>query len=86
MEGARRFGFGPDGAALRAVVTVRSPHVYREVLRGSTGLAETYMDGHWDTDDPVALIRIAARNMRGDGRPAAALAPGAAHRPAAWRR
>ncbi len=64
-EGGRRFGFGPPGAALRAVVTVRSPHVYREVLRGSTGLAETYMEGHWDTDDAVALIRIAARNMRG---------------------
>ncbi len=39
--------------------------VYRQLLRGSNGLAETYMDGLWDTDDLVALIRIAARNMRG---------------------
>ncbi len=51
VERGRRFAFGPDGAPLRAEVTVHSPHVYRQVLRGSTGLAETYMDGHWDTDD-----------------------------------
>jgi len=64
-EHGRRFAFGPENADLRARINVHSPHVYRQLLRGSTGLAETYMDGHWDVDDMVALIRIAARNMRG---------------------
>jgi cyclopropane-fatty-acyl-phospholipid synthase len=65
IESGRRFAFGPADADLRALITVRSPHVYRQLLRGSTGLGETYMEGHWDVDDMVALIRIAARNMRG---------------------
>jgi cyclopropane-fatty-acyl-phospholipid synthase len=65
IESGRRFAFGPPDADLRALITVRSPHVYRQLLRGSTGLAETYMEGHWDVDDLVSLIRIAARNMRG---------------------
>jgi cyclopropane-fatty-acyl-phospholipid synthase len=64
-ERGRRFAFGPPDAELRALITVRSPKVYRQLLRGSTGLSETYMDGDWDVDDLVALIRIAARNMRG---------------------
>ena len=50
-------------AKLRAEVTIHDGGVWREVLRGSTGLAETYMDGRWDVDDMVRLIRIAARNM-----------------------
>lgn len=64
-EHGRRFAFGPEDAHLRARINVHSPHVYRQLLHGSNGLAETYMDGHWDVDDVVALIRIAARNMRG---------------------
>jgi cyclopropane-fatty-acyl-phospholipid synthase len=64
VEGDHRFVFGPDRSALRATVTVHDSGVWRQVLRGSTGLAETYMDGRWDVDDAVALIGIAARNMR----------------------
>ena len=57
---------GPsDARRCTRAINVHSPHVYRQLLRGSNGLAETYMDGHWDVDDMVALIRIAARNMRG---------------------
>jgi len=64
VENGRRYGFGPPDAELRAVVTVHEPGVWRQLVRGSTGLAETYKDGHWDADDLVALIRIAARNFR----------------------
>ncbi len=64
-EGGRRYVFGPPDAALHADVTVHSPEVWRQVLRGSTGLAESFMDGLWETDDLVGLIRLAARNMHG---------------------
>lgn len=62
-DGARRERFGDPSSPLSATVTVRDPGVYRHVLRGSTGLADTYIDGRWDADDLVALFRIAARNM-----------------------
>jgi cyclopropane-fatty-acyl-phospholipid synthase len=65
LQDGRRFAFGPPEASLRAQVTVHDPGVWRGLLRGSTGMAETYMAGDWDADDLLALIRIGARNMRG---------------------
>jgi cyclopropane-fatty-acyl-phospholipid synthase len=62
-EGERLFTFGRPDAVLRAEVRVHDPGVYRQVLRGSIGLSEAYMDGRWDTGDLVSLIRIGARNM-----------------------
>jgi cyclopropane-fatty-acyl-phospholipid synthase len=56
--------YGPPDAELRAVVTMHSPKAWRAWLRGSTGMAESYADGLWDCDDPVVLVRIAAREMR----------------------
>ncbi|HEY8810492.1 MAG TPA: cyclopropane-fatty-acyl-phospholipid synthase family protein [Solirubrobacterales bacterium] len=61
VEGARRRLFGPDGAELRATVTIRDPAAWRGPLRGSLGLGETYLEGLWETDDLVALLQIAAR-------------------------
>ncbi len=63
VEDGRRYEFGPPDGAPRAEVTVNAPGVWRQLLRGSTGLAESYMDGLWETDDLVALVRVAARNM-----------------------
>ncbi len=82
VEGGRRRGFGPPGADLRATVTIRDPRAWRGPLRGSLGLGEGYIDGHWETDDLVALIRIAARELRDlDGlRGAVARPRGALHR------
>jgi cyclopropane-fatty-acyl-phospholipid synthase len=48
---------------LRAVIDVRSQRFYRQLLRGSIGLCESYMDGLWQCDDLVALARIAALNV-----------------------
>jgi cyclopropane-fatty-acyl-phospholipid synthase len=64
VEGGRRRGFGPTGAELRATVTIHDPAAWRGPLRGSVGLGETYVDGLWETDDLVSLIRIAARELR----------------------
>jgi cyclopropane-fatty-acyl-phospholipid synthase len=51
------------GQTLRATLRVRDPEFYRRTaLNGSVGAAEAYMDGMWDCDDLVALVRILVRN------------------------
>jgi cyclopropane-fatty-acyl-phospholipid synthase len=82
LEGGRRRVFGPADAELRATVTVNDPAAWRGPLRGSVGLGEGYVAGLWETDDLVALIRIAARELRTlDGlRGAVARPRGALHR------
>jgi cyclopropane-fatty-acyl-phospholipid synthase len=64
VEGSRERSYGPENAALRATVTIHDPAAWRGPLRGSVGLGETYVAGLWDTDDLVALIQIAARELR----------------------
>jgi cyclopropane-fatty-acyl-phospholipid synthase len=64
LEGDRTRAYGPEDAELRATVTVRDPAAWRSLLRGSAGLGETYVEGLWETDDLVALMRIAARELR----------------------
>jgi cyclopropane-fatty-acyl-phospholipid synthase len=65
MEGSRRLVFGQrlPRSPLSAVLRVRSARFYRQLLRGSVGLGESYVDGMWDCDDLVSLTRIAARNV-----------------------
>jgi cyclopropane-fatty-acyl-phospholipid synthase len=65
VEGSRRMVFGQRLARspLSAVLRVRSARFYRQLLRGSVGLGESYVDGLWDCDDLVSLTRIAARNV-----------------------
>ena len=72
----------PAVADLRATVTIHDPAAWRAPLRGSVGLGEAYVDGLWETDDLVALMRIAARELRHlDGlRGAVATSPRPAHR------
>jgi cyclopropane-fatty-acyl-phospholipid synthase len=66
LEAGRHRGFGPPDAELRATVTINDPAAWRGPLHGSLGLGETYVDGLWETDDLVSLIRIGAREL-GDG-------------------
>jgi cyclopropane-fatty-acyl-phospholipid synthase len=82
IEGGRARSFGPVGADLRATVTIHDPAAWRGPLRGSLGLGEGYVDGLWETDDLVSLVRIAARELRSlDGlRGAVAKPRGALHR------
>lgn len=58
--GARRFG---TGEGPEAIVHVRDPRLWPALLHGSRGLADAYADGHWDSPDPTAVIRVAARNV-----------------------
>ena len=52
-DGCRRFGEAAPERPLRAVVHVRSPRFYRELLRGSVGLCESYVEGMWECEDLV---------------------------------
>jgi cyclopropane-fatty-acyl-phospholipid synthase len=64
VEGAGTRSFGPRDADLRATVRINDPAAWRGPLRGSVGLGESYVEGLWETDDLVALIRIAAAELR----------------------
>jgi cyclopropane-fatty-acyl-phospholipid synthase len=54
---------GCESPGLRATVTVHHPRAYREAMAGSVGLARGYVEGWWDADDLVALLRIATRHL-----------------------
>jgi cyclopropane-fatty-acyl-phospholipid synthase len=67
-EGTRAMELGTAamqlGQTLRAGIRVRDPEFYRRTaLNGSVGAAEAYMDGMWECDDLVALVRILVRNQ-----------------------
>jgi cyclopropane-fatty-acyl-phospholipid synthase len=76
-EGAERIVLGRLDPArpLRATIEVRSPRFYRQLMRGSVGLCESYMAGLWECDDLVAMTRIAALNVGGLDRLRRMLAP-----------
>ncbi len=63
VEEGRRHDFGRPGSDLRATIEVHDPSFWSGLLRGSLGLAESYIAGGWDCDDLVALTRIGARAM-----------------------
>ena len=56
--------YGDPGAALKGVVAIHDPRVFRRgLLGGEVGLGEAYVDGAWSSPDPVAVVRVALRNM-----------------------
>ena len=63
VEDGARHVLGPADAELEVAVTVHDPSLYAQLLRGSLGFADSYVDGLWDVDDLVGLVRIAARSM-----------------------
>jgi cyclopropane-fatty-acyl-phospholipid synthase len=62
--GTVRVGNGTcDARALRVVVRARDLRAYRRIaIGGSVGAAESYMDGDWQCDDLVSLVRLLVRN------------------------
>jgi cyclopropane-fatty-acyl-phospholipid synthase len=63
VEDGRRYAFGPADAGLSATVFVRDRRFWRALPRGSVGLAEAWMEGWWDCDDQVTLVRLFAREL-----------------------
>ena len=84
--GEAAFGSGDPIAS----ISVRDPAFYRSLLLGgSVGAGESYMEGHWDSEDLVALVRIMALNRQAlGGLDGALAAPAGILRAAAhaWRR
>jgi cyclopropane-fatty-acyl-phospholipid synthase len=62
VEDGRSRVFG-EPSELRATIRINDPAAWRGPLNGSIGLGESYVDGLWETDDLVALIRIVARGL-----------------------
>jgi len=66
-EGSESMEFGTaamrPGQTLKAAIRICDPEFYRRTaLNGSVGAAEAYMDGMWECDELVALVRILVRN------------------------
>lgn len=63
VEGDREERFGVPGD-IDARLEVRQPRMWRHALTGGgVGFGEAYVDGLWDSDDIVAVLRILARNI-----------------------
>jgi cyclopropane-fatty-acyl-phospholipid synthase len=60
VEPGHRHRFGTGAPA--ATIEVHDPGFWRMLMRGSRGLAESYIQGGWGSPDLVAVIRLAARN------------------------
>jgi cyclopropane-fatty-acyl-phospholipid synthase len=64
MPRGDELGFSGPEPGPSARVTVRDPRVARRVmLGGSMALAETYMDGSWDTPDLHAVLDLGLANI-----------------------
>jgi cyclopropane-fatty-acyl-phospholipid synthase len=60
----RTYSFGDPNSDLRARVAVHDERFFSRVLWGGDDAAgDSYVDGDWSSPDPVAVVRIAARNM-----------------------
>jgi cyclopropane-fatty-acyl-phospholipid synthase len=59
-EGSQRRTFGSGSPVGRA--RLHSGRVWPMLLRGSSGMADAYARGLWDSPDLVALIQLGARN------------------------
>jgi len=63
-DGNQIYRFGDEASQLRAEVRIRDPRAYElGAFRGEVGLGEAYMRGYWSSPDPVAVVRVAVRNM-----------------------
>jgi cyclopropane-fatty-acyl-phospholipid synthase len=60
---SRTFGTPAGEPPLHACVEVHDTAFHTALLSGGAGAGRAYMDGLWDCDDLVALVRIAARAM-----------------------
>lgn len=63
VEDGETTAIGAPGAEPSVRVRIKSKRAWRRMLRGSTGMAEGYIEGEWETDDLVALGTVAGLNL-----------------------
>jgi cyclopropane-fatty-acyl-phospholipid synthase len=73
VEGPSRRVFGSGSP--QATVVVHDPAAFVALARGGKGMAQTYVDGLWDSPDVTAVIEVAARNLEGIDRVRRAMTP-----------
>jgi cyclopropane-fatty-acyl-phospholipid synthase len=60
----RTYLFGESGTGLRACIHVNNERFFSRVLWGGDDAAgDAYIDGDWSSPDPVAVVRLAVRNL-----------------------
>ncbi|MGK0442004.1 MAG: cyclopropane-fatty-acyl-phospholipid synthase [Pseudohongiellaceae bacterium] len=65
IEGDSHYDFGHQGVELCAELIIIDPQAYKRILfGGSIGASEAYVEGLWQTDSLVNLIRIFSRNLQ----------------------
>ena len=58
------WNFGDETAGLRACLAVHNENFFSRLLWGGDDAAgDAYVDGDWSSPDPVAVVRLAARNL-----------------------
>jgi cyclopropane-fatty-acyl-phospholipid synthase len=63
-EEARTWLFGEAGTGLRASIAVHDERFFSRMLwGGDDGAGDSWVDGDWSSPDPVAVVRLAARNL-----------------------
>jgi len=60
----RTYLFGEAGKGLRAAIAVHDERFFSRVLWGGDDAAgDSWVDGDWSSPDPVAVVRLGARNL-----------------------
>ena len=65
IEKGTKSVFGDRASDLQPTVEIHDERAWSSLFRGSVGLAEGYGERLWDSGDPVAVVRLIARNMGG---------------------
>ncbi len=60
----KEYFFGDNRSFLKAKIKINNPNFCLNILRkGSSGLAESYMNGEFETNDLTSLIELSAKNI-----------------------
>ena len=61
----KEYSFGDKNSLLKAKIKIINPSFCYKILRsGSSGLAESYIDGEFETEDLTSLIELTAKNIK----------------------
>ena len=59
------YAFGNESSDLHAMAVIHDQRFFvRAVTGADVGIGESYMNGEWTSPDPVAVVRLAVRNLR----------------------